>query len=208
MTKKPKPGYLVSKLYNNLLEGLAMRSRKETLADGYYALALVALDRFMDICRQAGLKFTDQPAGPEFPKMNEVWVDKGADMEGMSIDAGDGRTFSCRAARYHGADIRSNAGLVVAKNQGGLFGRARISVLNEPAHGKWLFYAQIQPGCRSSEFADLCTRLSIDTHVKIDDEVSENNALTMTLTIAQWAARIVDAERLKGAIRGSHGQFV
>jgi len=167
-----------------------MNSRNSTLADGYYTLAQRTLDRVMDICRQAGL---------ETLRMNSVWVDEGdgAELEGLTVAAGDGRAFSCRAARYDGADHRSNVGIVVSEKQVGLFGLARISVLFEPADGKWLFYAQIQPGCRSPELIDLCNKLSIDLHVETSREVGENEAFTMILTIAQWTARIIIAERLK-----------
>jgi hypothetical protein len=165
-----------------------MHNRKETLANGYYTLALDMLDRIVGICRQAGI---------DTQKMNAVWVDDGVELEGLTVHVGVGRNFSFRAARHDGADHRSNAGIVVSEKQVGILGRARISVLYEPAHSKWSFYAQIQPGCRSSELIDLCNKLSIDLHTETSREIGENEAFTTILTTAQWAAKIIVDEHRK-----------
>jgi len=165
-----------------------MRSRRETLANGYYTLALDMLDRIVGICRQAGI---------DTPKMNAVWADDGAELEGLAVHIGVGRKLSCRAARHDGADHRSNAGIVVSEKREGILGRARISVLYEPANSKWSFYAQIQPGCRSPELVVLCNKLSIDLHTETSREIGENEAFTMILSIAQWAAKIIVDEHRK-----------
>ena len=87
--------------------------------------------------------------------------------------------------------------LTLAVKTGRLDGRAKISVLNEPANRVWRLYAQILPGCRTKEMEILCERLSVDLLTETKKEISEAEGFTAFLTIAQWTYGIIAASRAK-----------
>jgi hypothetical protein len=157
-----------------------------TMPDGYYSLALAALKAALDVCERAGIAL---------PPENEIRETDDAELEGVFLDLGSGMEFSCRAARYEGADHKTDAGIEVSMKTGRLDGRARISILNEPANRAWRLYAQILPGCRTKEMETLCDKLSVDLLTETKKEISEAEGFTAFLTIAQWVAKILDAKR-------------
>jgi hypothetical protein len=159
-----------------------------TMPDGYYSLALAALKAALDVCKQAGIAL---------PPENEIRETDDAELEGVFLDLGSGMECSCRAARYEGADHNTDAGIVVSVKTGRLDGRAKISVLNEPANRVWRLYAQILPGCRTKEMEILCERLSVDLLTETKKEISEAEGFTAFLTIAQWTYGIIAASRAK-----------